>query len=236
MRKYACSDLHGRMDLYDKIKSFVQPEDIIYFLGDAIDRGPQPWLVAETIYNDPQFVYLKGNHEDMLVQALNDNKSKKIIEGIEVNSHEADIIWCDNGGSNTYYELRDRSENPGLWIDRLDKLPTIRVVQNTMGLKIILTHSGYTPPQIGDRLWNRSHFYDPWPIDSEFDNVIMVHGHTPVQLMEKYFPVKKSSTNYQLIYDYCDGHKINIDIGAVWTGAVALLDLDTLEEFILGVY
>lgn len=41
MAVYALSDLHGYLDLYKQIKEFLKPEDKVYFLGDAGDRGPQ---------------------------------------------------------------------------------------------------------------------------------------------------------------------------------------------------
>ena len=39
MANYVCSDLHGYLELYKKIKNFIKPEDTIFFLGDAGDRG-----------------------------------------------------------------------------------------------------------------------------------------------------------------------------------------------------
>ena len=73
MAVYACSDLHGRLDLYKQIKAFLNPEDTVYFLGDAGDRGPDSWELIKTIYSDDQFVYLMGNHEEMLVEAMKDD-------------------------------------------------------------------------------------------------------------------------------------------------------------------
>lgn len=42
MATYACSDLHGRLDLLEQIQSFLKSDDRVYFLGDAGDRGPDP--------------------------------------------------------------------------------------------------------------------------------------------------------------------------------------------------
>ena len=66
MSVYACGDLHGRLDIYRKIKEFLKPEDRVIFLGDANDRGPAPWALVKEILTDPQFIYLRGNHEEML--------------------------------------------------------------------------------------------------------------------------------------------------------------------------
>ena len=70
MATYAISDLHGRMDLFRQVKEFLQPEDVVYVLGDCGDRGPAGWELIKTVYEDPQFIYLMGNHEDMLVNAM----------------------------------------------------------------------------------------------------------------------------------------------------------------------
>ena len=70
MATYAISDLHGRMDLFRQVKEFLQPEDVVYVLGDCGDRGPAGWELIKTVYEDPQFIYLMGNHEDMLVDAM----------------------------------------------------------------------------------------------------------------------------------------------------------------------
>ena len=43
MAVYACSDIHGYYQIYEKIKSILKPDDCVYFLGDANDRGPDSW-------------------------------------------------------------------------------------------------------------------------------------------------------------------------------------------------
>ena len=72
MAIYACSDLHGRLDLLKQIQDFLQLDDTIYFLGDAGDRGPNPWETIKAVAQDKRFIYLKGNHEDMLVKTMED--------------------------------------------------------------------------------------------------------------------------------------------------------------------
>ena len=66
MARYAVSDLHGHLEIYKQIKAMLKPGDIVYCLGDCGDRGPRPWETIKAVYEDPQFIYLKGNHEDML--------------------------------------------------------------------------------------------------------------------------------------------------------------------------
>ena len=38
---YACADLHGQYELWKQIRDYCAEDDIIYFLGDACDRGPE---------------------------------------------------------------------------------------------------------------------------------------------------------------------------------------------------
>ena len=37
MSVYALADLHGQKQLWESIKKYLKPNDILYFLGDAID-------------------------------------------------------------------------------------------------------------------------------------------------------------------------------------------------------
>ena len=67
MAVYACTDFHGYYGLLIEIMAYLKPGDEVYFLGDANDRGPHGWRLMKDIYNQPQFHYLKGNHEDMFV-------------------------------------------------------------------------------------------------------------------------------------------------------------------------
>ena len=38
MAVYACTDLHGHLNLYKQIKKFIKDTDTVFFLGDAGDR------------------------------------------------------------------------------------------------------------------------------------------------------------------------------------------------------
>ena len=74
------------------------------------------------------------------------------------------------------------------------------------------------------------------------DNVILIHGHTPVPLLSHYsyeymreMSGKKASHG---AYFYCKdsagkAHKIDIDGGCFFTGSLPLIDLDTWEQNVL---
>ena len=81
-------------------------------------------------------------------------------------------------------------------------------------------------PNWFELVWNRDHFYEPWP--EGFDDTVIVHGHTPISYLKEDGIIKfQKGVGDILAYD--DGHKIDIDTGAVRTGVAVLLDLDTFE-------
>ena len=233
MAVYACSDLHGCMKFYKEIKKILQPEDKVFFLGDAGDRGPEPWETIQAIAKDRQFVYLKGNHEDMLAEALVDFVEKDYMGS-------AYRCLCGNGGYETFNGAVRESHASG-WSRWLNKLPTMTTYENEQGQKVILSHAGLTPylndeGKEGfhwdeDLIWNREHFFEPWPEDEEFKNTIVVHGHTPIPYLWEDLGIPEED-QIEGAFWYCDNHKVCIDTGAVWTGICVLINLDTWEEYV----
>lgn len=220
---YAVADLHGRYDLFQQVKDFLEPEDTVYVLGDCADRGPDGWRIIKEVYTNPQFIYLKGNHEDLLTSAIEHNDLS---------------LWYWNGGEPTYEAWIEDGEDMD-WIERLNNLPTHVEYQNQNGEKVILCHAGYTPHSVNyvtehKLLWSREHFNQMW--DEDFLDTIVVHGHTPIPYMDEYlYMAPPESEIMPEAYWYSPdstgrNHKVNIDCGAVFTGFTLLLDLDTWEE------
>ena len=66
------TDIHGQLPLFNRIMQFIQEQDedaTIIYGGDACDRGPEGYAIMNALLDNPQVVYLKGNHEDMFVRA-----------------------------------------------------------------------------------------------------------------------------------------------------------------------
>lgn len=224
---YAVADLHGRYDLFQQIKNFIGPEDTVYVLGDCGDRGPDGWKLIKEVYENPQFVYLKGNHEDLLVDALRSGSFD---------------IWFWNGGDITHESWVEDGADMS-WADRLDNLPTYYKYENENGQDVILCHAGYTPHREScvtqdDLLWSRNHFNQMW--DEDFLDTIVVHGHTPIVYMDEYLYMAPPESDVEPeAYWYSPDsrgrgheHKVNIDCGSFFTGFTLLLDLDTWEEHV----
>ena len=236
---YALSDIHGCIEIYNQVKAFLQPNDIVLFLGDAGDRGPQGWECIKAIYNDPQFIYLMGNHEDMLIRAMHGRHD------------DVDLCWY-NGGGTTLAGWDDESEKVRVqWHDDLQDLPIAAIYRNQNGEIIHMSHSGWINDHIHDTyagaqlqliytlpswetdkcLWDRMGLYDNrWIYEkSEF----IVHGHSPIPLCFEACDTREElnewGQNPSIMY-YCDCHKVDIDCGTHYTGAACLLDLNTWDE------
>ena len=99
MRIYAVGDIHGRLDLLDRLLDLIQSDSEargaarthLVFLGDYVDRGSDSKGVVSRLISEPPPGFtrlcLKGNHEAMLLAFLDE-------PGAGVN-------WLHNGGNET---------------------------------------------------------------------------------------------------------------------------------------
>jgi len=73
---FAIPDLHGRRDLLDAALAAIErrPPGKVVFLGDYVDRGHESRGVVERLMAGPppgwEWVFLQGNHEVMMLDAL----------------------------------------------------------------------------------------------------------------------------------------------------------------------
>lgn len=210
---YAFTDIHGNYNLWKQISEYCDETDKIYFLGDAIDRGPHGLKIMNELLKDPRVTYLMGNHEEFFVEIGSEITKKRMLNA---------TFWERNGGTPTINALLKLSEESQLYFfEKINVLDRLIYYKNKNGQTIVLSHAGFTPGRTvtkQDLLWDRFHFVDYWPEDEEYKDYYVVHGHTPVQ----YF--KETEVRY-----YCDGHKIDLDLGTAFSNQIALLDLDTLE-------
>jgi serine/threonine protein phosphatase 1 len=76
---YAIGDIHGELELLKLLHELVLddasripvPKNVVVYLGDYVDLGPDSAGVIERILSEPlqdfETIYLKGNHEDFLL-------------------------------------------------------------------------------------------------------------------------------------------------------------------------
>ena len=215
-KTYAVSDLHGRYDLWEKIKGHLDPTDTIYVLGDATDRGPDGWKLLKELLADPRVKYLRGNHDQMILDS-------------QFTDFYDTWLWFNNGGQTTYTQMTfDDDHTISLYLNELRKKPIRETYINKNGWTVYLSHAGFTPRvrETDDNrqyLWDRDHIYDEGFFK---DTEIVVHGHTPLKYLSGIYG-RPNDEKTVLWYD--GGHKIDIDNGCFRTGKIAILDLDTWE-------
>ncbi|MBK9031825.1 MAG: serine/threonine protein phosphatase [Myxococcales bacterium] len=86
-RTFVVGDVHGERALLQRLLAelpFIAPDDALVFLGDYVDRGPDSRGVVEILRRLPeatagQVVCLRGNHEDALLQAVDDRDPSFIL-------------------------------------------------------------------------------------------------------------------------------------------------------------
>jgi serine/threonine protein phosphatase 1 len=211
---YAVGDVHGCLDQLERLLDDVQPnlsQDVLLFVGDYIDRGPDSQGVVDYIlrlrqkYSRDHVVCLKGNHEAMFLDFLQGREREMFLfnGGLSTLRDYWGERW-DGAGElllppeheNFYQELKDYYETPDY----------------------IFVHGGLRPgvslaeQQERDLLWIRGEFIGS---TEDFGRVV-VFGHTPFKR-----PLVMPN-------------KIGIDTGAVYGNYLTCLKLPQKEFFIKG--
>ena len=191
---WAIGDIHGRLDLLDRLLSAIVDQDGhrdgappgLVFLGDYIDRGSQSCGVIDRLVDladDPAFEthFLKGNHEDKMLEFLDDPT--------------VGAAWCDYGGAQALESfglkvpvLKHRPEG---WVSLSSDLAhrlsqRQRAFLESLKYSVVIggyffAHAGARPgvrledQSDQDLMWVRGSFLNS---DTRFERVV-VHGHTP---------------------------------------------------------
>lgn len=222
LRLYAVGDIHGRDDLLGELLDQVREDhrqqpaarSIVIFLGDYVDRGLQSRQVLDRLSGHPmpgfECVFLKGNHEQALLQFLDDAAFGR--------------TWKHYGGLETLHSygiselaLSDDPANFERARDRLDEvlpeshrrfLTTLQTSAEFGGY--FFAHAGVRPgiplerQSEEDLLWIRDDFLDA---GSSFGKIV-VHGHTPRE---------------EVVFR---SNRIGVDTGAYMTGKLTALVLE----------
>ena len=104
---YVMSDLHGCYDLYAKMleKISFSDGDILYILGDVIDRGEDGIKILFDMMKRKNVIPLLGNHDYTCSYLLSRLKCKSTEE---LKSIFRD--WLSDGGLATYQEFKKLSD------------------------------------------------------------------------------------------------------------------------------
>ena len=197
---YAVGDIHGRADLLAALlerigqdrKERDRQEAPLIFLGDYVDRGPDSAGVLERLHQSQraapgQVTCLKGNHEKMLLEFIDDPVSRG-------------GRWLRNGGVRTLASF-DISISERAGADDLMEASSAFQAALPQGMEswlralplrwqsgnICCVHAAMDPeiaPQQQDErvlLWGHPEFF----VRARGDGLWVVHGHTIVPLPEQ---------------------------------------------------
>jgi serine/threonine protein phosphatase 1 len=224
-RVYAIGDSHGCVERLRALHQAILADRdaapaagppatrwVVVYLGDYVDRGPDSRGVIDLLLSDPlpgfESVYLKGNHEDLMLGVLDEG--------------QAPMTWLVNGGGATLEsygidpeevtrDSRDRPPRglaprlPAAHLDFLHGLALSHVEGD-----YLFVHAGIRPgipldaQRDRDLLWIRDAF-----LDSDADHgKVVVHGHTPSRTPELM------------------ANRIGIDTGACFGGCLTAVVLE----------
>lgn len=232
MATYAFTDLHGQYELWRQIKEFCQPDDKLYFLGDAADRGSDGVRIMVELLADSRVTYLKGNHEYFIENFFFNNTTEEALK-----------MWTINGGEPTQKALMNLpGEELHTLINQMRDLPYTAIYINKKHKVIFMSHSGYyvNLNQVSklDRNWyklmllqDRDHIGCLNSSKPEYIDYI-IHGHTPVQCIQEMIGLPKTIPLNPLGYD---NGKIGLDLCSIISGTAALLNLDTLKSILFTI-
>ena len=233
---YVMSDLHG---CYREFKAALKaidfsPADVLYILGDIVDRGPASIALLQDIMLRPNVIPLIGNHEYMAMKVL----KKLWVEITEdtVQTHLTSIdmqnyfAWHRNGGSQTLAEFQKlcRQEQQEIleYLEEFSLWEEITAGQN----HYVLVHAGLEPflPQkpLEDYKLSEMIFQSPDYSRPYFKHAFLVTGHTPT------FAIPGAAKGRI----YKQNNHISIDCGCVYGACLGVYCLDNGKEWYIDAW
>jgi predicted MPP superfamily phosphohydrolase len=173
---YAIGDVHGCLDQLQRLVELCESDASaqktkIILLGDYIDRGPDSrgvidFLIYLQKWSPDEIICLRGNHEDLLLAALEGN--------------DAELSWRQNGADSTLksYRATTAREISAQHVEWIRSLPLF----HDDGQRYFV-HAGVHPARTlaqqrpRDLLWIR----EPFLSSTKDFGRLVVHGHSPIK-------------------------------------------------------
>ena len=228
---YAIGDIHGQItmlcDLLEKIKSGpLEPEDILVFIGDYVDRGENSCAVIDLLINlkieRPNTVFLRGNHEQLMMDARDGAEPLPGTRPGHFQLSDEMLLWQTNGGGDTLLSYAEDGLEEETFARWWEVIPDAhwQFLRDTeiefVTDQYHFVHAGLLPEGkywegqdrgFDPRLWVREPFLSSKDL---FDGRVVVFGHTP------------QSTRRLLV----EKNKIGLDTGAVFGGPLSAAVID----------
>ncbi len=230
---YVVSDIHGCREKYETLLHAIHfgRRDTLYFLGDALDRGPEGFRVLLDMASRKNVLSIRGNHEAMASHALLSLLHCLMQENGELDQEAQDAmeLWFYNGGEQSLADFMELSSEEQLTVLRyMTSMPLYREAE-VSGRKYVLVHGGlenFLPErpldsyQEDEVVWAR-----PEPDTRYYRDRTVILGHTPVCFLDGSPNRISSGSRIFHTESYMD-----IDCGCVFGGPLACICLETQQE------
>ena len=227
---YVMSDIHGCYEEYRELldKIAFSDNDVLYVLGDVIDRGPEPVKLLQDMMLRPNVIPLIGNHEYMALRVLRklcvEITDETVSAGqLNLDDMTAYLNWSMDGGQKTIEQFRKLTTEEQQ--DILEYLEEFLLYEEVTagGKKYILVHAGLEPfvPEkaINDYTLPEMLFQSPEYSRVYFADRYLITGHTPT--------IRQDAPHEAEILE--KNRHIAIDCGCVYGGRLAAYCLETGE-------
>ena len=222
MAVYAVSDLHGQYDTFiaglKKIE--FSDDDMLYLIGDAIDRGLDGIKILQFIKEYRNMDLILGNHEFMMLNSIDPTGKKKC------NGQDSDLWLYFNGGISTFEKYRSLSlkerQSLLMWLNRRYVIKTIEIEDK----KFCLTHS-YYKSSVNNKMYFETEYQDVantvWTSlfrdERETHGINIYREYPEYTFITGHVPVLKAMRSYMGHFKFNElrilelGNLINIDGG-----------------------
>lgn len=208
---YVCSDIHGCYDSYlnmlDEIGFYE--DDMLYILGDVLDRGDNGGIdILLNIMDKPNIKLILGNHEEVALDGMEflmGSQLKNVSDVADLPEYVKVMLleWMNLGGLTTIDAFRQlaSSEQKRIVHFLSDRCLTYEEL-SVNGTDYVLCH-------------DESYFGDV--VDG-----VLITGHTPTRYLD-------DNPNPDFIWR--DGEHWHIDCGSGYGGQLGAICLETGKEF-----
>jgi serine/threonine protein phosphatase 1 len=228
VRVYAIGDIHGRLDLLDRLLTMIDDDDRargparseLIFLGDLVDRGPDSVGVIERLMalrETGRVRYLMGNHEEVFLRAV-DGDLRALRFLVRIGGRETLLSY---GISEEDYRRLDFDELLALLQQKVPQthIAFLSVFETMIEVgDYLFVHAGLKPgvavedQKTSDLCWIREDFLS----HRESFGKMVVHGHSITEDIDE------------------QPNRIGIDTGAFASGRLTAIGLEGDQRWYLS--
>lgn len=170
-RVVVITDLHGCYEEGKKLLKkleFDKSRDMLINLGDTIDRGPKIYEVFELLRGlkeemGERCVLIRGNHEQMMLDATKDSPDKKRNRD----------LWYLNSGEKTVYAFLSHKHKITEFRSWYEQMPYYYAEERFQCVHACMNDEDPQKNTVETLIWGR---------DTDYEGKLVLTGHTPYKI------------------------------------------------------